>query len=177
MALDVGGRRIGVAVSDETRLIATPVGYVERGRGDRAELRRLIARWQVERLVVGLPTSLSGREGPQAAEVRAYADRLAADLALPLDYFDAGLTPAIAEKALVAGGAKRARRREQIDAAAAAVILQDYLDTARHRRQRQAESGHRGAAAGRAEAEAADADGILRAAPRDPGTGSVEEGT
>ena len=139
MALDVGGRRIGVAVSDETRLIATPVGYVERDtrhRRDRAELRDLIARWQVERLVVGLPTSLSGREGPQAAEVRAYADNLANDLDVPLDYWDERLTTAIAERALIAAGARRAARREQIDATAAAVILQDYLDAARLRQER-----------------------------------------
>ena len=136
MALDVGGRRIGVAVSDETWLIATPIGYVERDtrrRRDRDELRRLAVRWHVERLVVGLPTSLSGREGPQAAEVRAYADGLAVDLGLPLDYWDERLTTAIAEKALIAAGTSRARRREQIDATAAAVILQDYLDATRIR--------------------------------------------
>ena len=135
LALDVGGRRIGVAVSDETRSIATPVGYVERRRpgADRAELRRLVAKWDVEQLVVGLPTSLSGREGPQAAEVRAYAEALAADLGLPLVYWDERLTTAIAERALIAAGTRRERRREQIDATAAAVILQDYLDAARKR--------------------------------------------
>jgi putative Holliday junction resolvase len=131
MALDVGGRRIGVAVSDESGAIATPVGYVRREGGDRAELRQLSERWRVERLVVGLPTSLSGREGPQAAEVRAYADALAAALDLPLDYYDERLTTAIAERALLATGARRARRREQIDATAAAIILQDYLDARR----------------------------------------------
>ncbi len=71
MALDVGGKRIGVAISDESGTIATPLGAVVRGRGDHAELRRLVAEWSVERLVIGLPTGLSGREGPQAADVRA----------------------------------------------------------------------------------------------------------
>jgi putative holliday junction resolvase len=177
MALDVGGRRIGVAVSDETRAIASPVGYVERGRGDRAELRRLVARWEVEGLVVGLPTSLSGREGPQAAEVRAYADALAADLDLPMDYFDERLTTAIAEKALIAQGARRAQRREQIDATAAAVILQDYLDSARHRRRRQEAAAARPIVAETAAPVSEGAGGILRAASRDPGAGSVEEGS
>jgi putative Holliday junction resolvase len=139
MALDVGGRRVGVAVSDETRLIATPIGYVERHakhRRDREELRDLIGRWDVEHLVVGLPTSLSGREGPQAAEVRAYADVLASELGLPMEYWDERLTTTIAERSLIATGASRAARKERIDATAAAVILQDYLDAARNRRER-----------------------------------------
>ena len=144
MGLDVGGRRIGVAVSDETWLIATPLRYVERGPRDRAELRRLAAEYGVGRLVVGLPTGLSGREGPQAAEVRAYAEALAADLGLPLDYWDERLTSAIAERTLIAAGTRRADRRERIDAVAAAVILQDYLDAARHRAARRG-----GRAAGR----------------------------
>jgi putative holliday junction resolvase len=177
MALDVGGRRIGVAVSDETRAIASPICYVERGRGDRAELRRLVARWEVERLVVGLPTSLSGREGPQAAEVRAYADALAADLDLPLDYHDERLTTTIAEKALIAQGARRAQRREQIDATAAAVILQGYLDAARHRRRRQESAATRSSGAKATASGSEGAGGILRAASRDPGAGSVEEGS
>lgn len=139
MALDVGGRRVGVAISDETRMIATPIGYVGRDAGDRRdreELRRLIAHWRVERLVVGLPTSMSGREGPQAAEVRSYADALAVDLALPMEYWDERLTTSIAEQALIATGARRAARKEQIDATAAAIILQSYLDAARFRRER-----------------------------------------
>lgn len=136
MALDVGGRRIGVAVSDETRLIATPLRYVLRGPRDRVELRSIIQEWNVERLVVGMPTGLSGREGPQAADVRAYAEQLAVDLDLPLEYWDERLTTAIAEQALISSGTRRAKRREHIDAVAAAVILQSYLDAARHRRHR-----------------------------------------
>ena len=139
MALDVGGKRIGVAISDESGTIATPLGAVVRGRGDHAELRRLVAEWSVERLVIGLPTGLSGREGPQAADVRAYAGALATALgaedraALPIDFWDERLTTAIAERSLIASGAKRAQRKERIDAVAAAVILQDYLDAARRR--------------------------------------------
>ena len=143
MALDVGGRRIGVAVGDETWLIATPWGYVTRGRRDREELGRLVAEWRVSRLVVGLPTGLSGREGPQAAEVRAYAEPLAAALELPLEYWDERLTTAIAERALIAAGTRRRQRRERVDAVAAAVILQDYLDALRHRRRRSDEAAAR----------------------------------
>lgn len=132
MGLDVGGRRIGVAISDETRLIASPVGFVERGNGDVAEFRRLIERFQPGEVVVGLPTGMSGREGPQAADVRTYTEKLAAQLGLPFDYWDERLTTAIAERSLIAGGTRRAERRTRIDAVAAAVILQGYLDHQRH---------------------------------------------
>lgn len=134
MALDVGGKRIGVAVSDETGTIATPVGYVHRGPGDVEALRRHVDRFGATRLVAGLPTGLSGREGPQAADVRRFADATAVALGLPLDYWDERLTTAIAERALIESGTRRAKRKERIDAVAAAVILQGYLDAARHRR-------------------------------------------
>ncbi|HEV2528643.1 MAG TPA: Holliday junction resolvase RuvX [Thermomicrobiales bacterium] len=133
LGIDVGGRRIGVAVSDETRLIATPVDFIERGPNDRDQFRRVIARFGVGRLVAGLPTGMSGREGPQAADVRGYADALAEDLDLPLDYWDERLSTAIAERTLIAGGTRRADRKTRIDAVAAAVILQGYLDHERYR--------------------------------------------
>ena len=135
LALDVGERRIGVAVSDETGVIATPVATVLRGRGDLAEIARLVTEWEADRVVVGLPTGLSGREGPQAAVVRAYATTLANHLgpAPPIHFWDERLTTAIAERALIAAGTRRAQRRERIDAVAAAVILQSYLDAGRSR--------------------------------------------
>lgn len=143
LALDVGGKRIGVAVSDETGTIATPIGYVVRDQQDVPELRRLIDQYGIGRLVAGLPTGLSGREGPQARDVRDYAEQIAHELDLPLDYWDERLTTTIAERSLIATGTRREKRRERRDAVAAAIILQDYLDAARHRRQRR----HHGAAA------------------------------
>ncbi|MCC6791880.1 MAG: Holliday junction resolvase RuvX [Thermomicrobiales bacterium] len=136
MGLDVGGKRTGVAVADELGMIASPVGFVARGPRDREELRALIARFGVTRIVAGLPSSLSGREGQQAAEVREYAEALANDLGLPLDYWDERLTSTIAERALIDRGVNRAKRREQIDAVAAAVMLQNYLDAQANRRRR-----------------------------------------
>lgn len=141
LGLDVGDKRIGIAVSDETALIATPLRVVKRGSGDRAEIDRLAREWNAERLIVGLPTGLSGREGPQAASVRVYADALAAALDLPLVYWDERLTTAIAERALIEAGHRRAQRKERIDAVAAAVILQSFLDAARFRQRRAAERG------------------------------------
>jgi len=143
MALDVGGKRIGVAVADETRTIASPIAVVARGHHDHVEIARLVDQWKVEGLVIGLPTGLSGREGPQAADVRHYAKGLAAALGPEplIDFWDERLTTAIAERVLIANGTRRARRKEQIDAVAAAVILQDYLDAAHQRRVRGVTSG------------------------------------
>lgn len=131
LGLDVGGKRIGVAVSDELGVVASPVGFIRRGPRELDELRDLIARFSAVQLVAGLPVGLSGREGPQAAEVRAFADAAAAAVALPLAYWDERLTSAMAERSLIASGSRRAKRREQIDAVAAAITLQGYLDHAR----------------------------------------------
>lgn len=131
LGLDIGGRRIGVAISDEMGLIASPVAMIERRTDVARELRALIARYGAAGLVAGLPVSLSGREGPQAAEIRAYADALAADVGLPLAYWDERLTTSIAEQHLIASGTRRSKRKERVDAVAAAVILQGYLDNQR----------------------------------------------
>jgi putative Holliday junction resolvase len=138
LALDVGDRRIGVAVSDESGTIASPLATVARGREDLAAIGRLVTERQISRLVVGLPTGLSGREGPQATKVRAFAAELAAVLGpdLPIEFWDERLTTTIAERSLIEAGTSRARRRERIDAVAAAVILQGYLEATRRRERR-----------------------------------------
>ena len=136
MGLDVGGKRTGVAISDELGITANPVCYVSRGGNDRNDFRTIVARYGVTRLVAGLPSSLSGREGPQALEVRSYADALANDLDLPLNYWDERLTSTMAERALVDSGAKKSKRKEQIDAVAASIMLQNYLDAESNRRRR-----------------------------------------
>jgi putative Holliday junction resolvase len=136
MGLDVGGKRTGVAIADELGIFASPVGYVARGTRDRAELRVLIDRYGITRIVAGLPASMSGQEGIQAADVREYAEQLAADLDLPLIFWDERLTSMIAERTLIDRGVSRAKRRDQIDAVAAAVMLQNYLDAQANRRRR-----------------------------------------
>lgn len=128
LGLDMGGRRIGIAVSDEMGTIASPVAMVPRGPGDAAAIGALAEKYGAVRLIAGLPVGLSGREGPQAAEVRAYTDAIALDIGLPLDYWDERLSTSIAERSLIASGTRREKRREQVDAVAAAVILQGYLD-------------------------------------------------
>lgn len=131
LGLDIGGRRIGVAVSDELGMIASPVGMIDRQGDVAAQLRKLVADYGASRLVAGLPVGLSGREGPQAEETREIADALAAEVGLPLEYWDERLTTSIAEQTLIAQGTRREKRKQKIDAVAAAVILQGYLDNQR----------------------------------------------
>jgi putative Holliday junction resolvase len=134
MGLDVGERRIGVAIADELGMIASPLAIVERRSGDLEEIRKLAASRGVTLLVLGMPTGMSGREGPQAAAVRAFADELrsAVGAEIGLEFWDERLTTAVAERARRAGG-RRGKRKERVDAMAAAVILQGYLDAQRAR--------------------------------------------
>lgn len=135
MGLDVGERRVGVAIADELGLIASPLAVVQRRAGDVAEILALARDRGADRVIVGLPTGMSGREGPQAAAVRAFVDELrAAEDACPaIEFWDERLTTAVAERALRAQGARRTRAKGAVDAMAAAVILQGYLDAARAR--------------------------------------------
>src|SRR6478735_751830 len=119
--LDVGGKRIGVAVSDEGQILASAWGMVEQGRNA---------------IVAGLPTGRSGREGAQAADTRRFADSVGEALDLPLSYWDERLTSSQAERMLVDAGMRRKERRNQIDALAASLMLQTYLDSRMHRRRR-----------------------------------------
>lgn len=131
LALDIGGRRIGVAVSDELGMIASPVATID-ARGDiAADLRTLIDRFDARRIIVGLPIGMSGKEGPQATEVRAVADKLGDQLSIEIVYSDERLSSAVANQALIGQGTRREKRKQHIDAMAAAVILQGYLDNQR----------------------------------------------
>lgn len=133
LGIDFGERRIGLALSDPTETIASPLGIVERRAGKRAPLHRLaeIARsHSVEHLVVGLPLDLRGNETPWCGEVRAMGDGLAARMEVPVDYVDERLTSVQAERAVRSIGLKKTQREQKgrIDAAAAALILQAWLD-------------------------------------------------
>jgi putative holliday junction resolvase len=130
MAVDPGSRRVGVAVSDPTATIASPLTSVP-AEPDETLVDRLVelARGQeAVRLVVGLPRRLDGGQGPEAKAARALADQLRRASGLPVALMDERLTSVAAERALLAGGASRARRRELSDQVAAALILQSYLD-------------------------------------------------
>lgn len=131
LGLDIGGQRIGVAISDEMGMIASPIAMIRRHSDVAAQVRVLIAKYGIAKLVAGLPVGLSGREGPQAAEVRTFTDALAAEIGIPLEYWDERLTTSIAEQSLIAQGTKRNKRKLRVDEVAAAVILQSYLDSLR----------------------------------------------
>lgn len=133
LGLDIGERRIGVAVSDELGTIASPVATIDTRSDVVAELRKLMQRFDTAQFVVGLPIGLSGREGPQAIEVRSIADELAEVLPADIIYSDERLSSAIANQTLIAQGTRRENRKKHVDAMAAAVILQGYLDAQRWR--------------------------------------------
>lgn len=132
LGVDVGDVRIGVARSDPSGLIATPVETVRRGKGDLARILTLAEEESAMELVVGLPTSLSGGEGPAAAKVRGFALRLAeAASPLPVRLCDERLSTVTAEHVLREQGRRGQRGRAVVDQAAAVVILQNALDTER----------------------------------------------
>ena len=111
MGLDVGERRVGVAIGDELDLISSPLTIVQRRDGDLAELRDLAIDKGVDRLVVGLPTGLSGREGPQAAVVRQFAAALgdAVGPEIQVVFWDERLSTTVAERTLQESGTWRRR--------------------------------------------------------------------
>lgn len=132
LALDLGARRIGVAVSDTDGRVATPLLVLERHK-DRPRLHReiadLVVEWEAELVLVGLPIDLEGRVGPAATGVLAECDELAAAVGVPVEVHDERMTTRIAERALRERGDLDGRaRRQVVDMMAAAVILQDWLD-------------------------------------------------
>ena len=128
MGLDLGSRRIGVAIGDELGIVATPVGFVSSGPKLHDELAVLAQKHGITGLVVGMPRTMTGVVGPQAKEVRTLATGISKALKLPVTYWDERLTTVIAERSLISGGRNRQQRRHEVDAAAAAVMLQGYLD-------------------------------------------------
>lgn len=134
LGLDVGDRRIGIALSDSLGLTAQPLTVVERQRmpADVEVVRALVERHAVEQVVVGLPLTLRGTTGPQAEKVTAFADALRRRLAVPVRLIDERLTTVQGERALLATGASRRKRKQVIDQVAAQLILQQFLDAQRH---------------------------------------------
>ena len=131
VGLDLGARRIGVAVSDATGTIASPHAVVDRsGRraDDHRRLAQLVADLGAERVVVGLPLSLSGDAGPAARAALEEVEALTPVMGVPVETHDERLTTVSAERALRAGGTRARARRAVVDKVAAAVMLQAWLD-------------------------------------------------
>jgi len=134
LALDLGSKRIGVAVSDAGGVLATPRTTVERSRDrarDHRRIAELVADEEAGTVVVGLPLSLDGKTGPAAEAVLAEVAELAAVLAVPVVTHDERLTTVTAHDQLRAAGMDGRRRRSVVDQQAAAVLLQSWLDAQR----------------------------------------------
>ena len=132
LGLDPGDARVGVARSDPSGFLATPVETVRRGEGDLDRIVELLAEAEAVEVVVGLPRSLSGGEGPSAKKVRQFARALARQVEpVPVRLCDERLTTVSAEAMLRGQGRKGQKRRAVVDQAAAVLILQHALDTER----------------------------------------------
>jgi putative holliday junction resolvase len=132
LAVDVGSARVGVARCDPGGFLASPLTVVPAGAGAKGEIIALAAAADAIEVIVGLPTSLSGREGPAAAGARTFALDLAERLTpIPVRLVDERFTTTQAHDALRRGGKDSRARRQVVDAAAAAVLLQAALDTER----------------------------------------------
>jgi putative Holliday junction resolvase len=130
LALDHGSKRIGVAVSDETRTIAQPLEFVpaEPFADFLARLRQLIREKEIGVILVGLPRNMDGSYGPAAEKVQTFVAALRDAVVVPVETLDERLTSAQANRVLIQGGVRRAKRKEKVDKMAAAILLQSYLD-------------------------------------------------
>ena len=132
MAVDWGKRRIGIALSDESRLIASPHGMIERGESLDRDLDRISALARendVSLVVFGLPVRLDGSLGPEASGVQEVVEKLRKKVDIQVKTWDERLSTAAAQRALVEGNLSRDKRRGLVDQVAAALFLQGFLDS------------------------------------------------
>lgn len=130
LGLDIGDKRIGIALSDELGLTAQPIFTLHRStpRADLKSIARMVRKHKATALVAGLPLHMSGDPSPQAKKARAFAEELAQITGLPLSFQDERLTSREAEEILRNTGRTGAEHKHLIDQLAAALILQDFLD-------------------------------------------------
>ena len=130
LALDHGTKRIGVAVSDEMKMIASPLEYIsaEPFAGFLARLKEIICEKEVELIIIGMPRNMDGSYGPAALKVQGFAAVLKDAIAVPIKTLDERLTTVQAQKFLIQGNVRRDKRKEKVDKTAAAILLQSYLD-------------------------------------------------
>ncbi len=130
LALDHGTRRIGVAVSDETKTIAQPLEYIpaEPFADFLARLRKLLVEKEIDLVLVGLPRNMDGSYGPAALKVQTFVTALKDVITVPIKTRDERLTSAQANRVLIQGNVRRDKRKEKVDQMAAAILLQSYLD-------------------------------------------------
>ena len=135
LGLDLGARRIGVAISDSSGRLASGCDVIDRATAGQESWRRdhhviagMVQEWGAELVVVGLPVSLDGVERQAARGVRAEVEQLAGVVGVPVETIDERLTTTQAHKSMQAGGANPRQRRRRVDQVAAAILLQAWLD-------------------------------------------------
>lgn len=131
LALDHGTKRIGVAVSDEMKMIATPLEYIpaEPFAPFLERLKQIIREKEVDLILVGMPRNMDGSYGPAALKVQEFVAVLKETIAIPIKLWDERLTSAQANRFLIQADVKRQNRKEKVDKTAAAILLQSYLDS------------------------------------------------
>ena len=131
LALDHGTKRVGVAVSDEMKMIATPLEYIpaEPFAGFLARLREILREKEIELIIIGMPRNMDGSYGPAALRVQEFVAVLRDAVAIPIKTLDERLTTVQAQKFLIQGNVRRDKRKTKVDQAAAAILLQSYLDS------------------------------------------------
>jgi len=132
LALDHGTKRIGIAVSDELKMIATPLEFVlaEPFTDFVLRLKQIIREKEVELILIGMPRNMDGSYGPAALKVQEFIAVLKDLVAIPIKTWDERLTSAQAQRFLIQGGVRRQERKEKVDKMAASILLQSYLDSA-----------------------------------------------
>ncbi len=130
LALDHGTKRIGVAVSDETKTIAQPLEYIpaEPFADFLKRLKELLIEKEIDLVLIGLPRNMDGSYGPAAQKVEAFVAVLRNAITIPVKTWDERLTSSQANRILIQGGVRRDKRKEKVDKMAAAILLQSYLD-------------------------------------------------
>ena len=131
LALDHGTKRVGVAVSDELKVIAQPLEYIPAGRfaDFLTRLKDIIREKEVELILIGMPRNMDGSYGPAALKVQEFVAVLQDAIAIPIKTLDERLTTVQAHNALIQGNVRRDKRKEKVDKTAAAILLQSYLDS------------------------------------------------
>jgi putative Holliday junction resolvase len=131
MGLDHGTVRVGVALSDELGMIASPLDYIPAEPLDALleRLKTLVEEKQVGLIVIGMPRNMDGSDGPATEKVREFVHQLKLSIDLPMRTWDERLTSAQATRVLIEGDVRRKNRKQVVDKMAAAILLQSYLDS------------------------------------------------
>jgi putative Holliday junction resolvase len=130
LALDHGTKRIGVAVSDETKTIALPLEYIlaEPFGPFLERLKKILAEKEIDLILIGHPRNMDGSYGPAAQKVEVFVAALKTAITVPIKLWDERLTSTMANRVMIQGNVRRDKRKEKVDAMAAAILLQSYLD-------------------------------------------------